>query len=200
MINNKSRYYSSLINSFIYPEYEKYIRDKLSSYYNNIDNIKEKIKMKIKFNYFDIIYKKILPKEDYYLNIKFYIPTLNYMNEDTSCILYSDNNMANKFQLKIYPTIEQNNISDSNIIKTIEAITFQCEYIMSNTYINGSLIYNKYGCTNRRKAWSIEDLNNFNKDMIKINTFMNYIKDVMIPELCNMWSNSLDIILQKPNE
>lgn len=200
MSNNKSRFYASLLDSFIYPDYIKYIRDSLSSYYNikfesSNDN---RIKINVKFNFFDLIYKKIIDKNLYHLKVNIYIVPNNLINtiSTNEVIRTYDHTEDNKFSMSIYPYTNLDDKYSKSIDKSIESLNYSPYYFIDNSLIGKSRYYNRF-CNLRYKRWKEYDSSKVVEDFIRLNNFIDYIRDTMIPKLCEMWYESLPIIFQQ---
>jgi len=189
--SNHGQYYASLESSFIYPDYERYVRLKLGEFFkSNLSSEDRRIFIKVKFEYHDIIYKKPLPKEEYYLKIRFVLSNWNVMfgKEPADPNIDLSRNIINKFQLKIYPNDAQ---------RSVDSVQFSPNFLLKNSNIETQLANrNKYGIlyyTNMH----MKDFNTFMNQMAEFKSFFNYLNSIMIPQLCKMWDESIDIILTK---
>lgn len=189
--SNHGQYYASLVSSFIYPDYERYVRLKLGEFFKlNISSEDKRVFIKVKFEYHDIIYKKPLPKEEYYLKLRFVLSNWNVMlgNEQYIPNTELSRNIVNKFQLKIFP---------NNIQRTMDSLQFSPSFLLENSNIKTDLAdRNKYGVL-YYKNMHMSDFNTFMNQMEEFRSFFTYIKSVMVPQLCKMWDESIDIILTK---
>ena len=193
---NESKYYRNIVSNFIYPDYNYFIRKKLGEYFNtSFPSDDKRLFIRIKFEYYDLIYKKILPKEDYFLKVKFALAswdtiTLNKKdnNEITS---FTSRKRENELVMRVYPNDVQRTINTIRVLPNffLHNTIIEKEFLKKNRY--EMLYYTQIG---------IDGIDKFIEQIKEFRRFVRYIETDMIPYLSSKWSEGLDIILNKQSK